>query len=699
MLHNDIYVLLGRLKANIRLYLALETSARVFAAVAVFCWVSLALDYSLEMGLWLRAVLLALAGLGILGYVLSVIFGRLTAGLPLHRLALTVETLVPKLGDRLISALELAQLLAAKDVTFSRSLAEDAMRSAAEAVRGVQARDLMDYQRLRRILAVSFALIVSWAVFAYTATGPSDTWFRRNILLDATVQWPHLTSLQVLGFIDGKVLVARGDDFPVKVAVGGEIPSKVQIRYRMTDSRTRGRAYLLKVGETEFLHRFAGLLEPVEFQVRGGDDYEGPFFIQTVPPPTLLGLSITCRYPDYTGMATETLVDNALVYTLPYGTQLEFKGLSNKDLAQVTTTAGTEKRAFVPQAPREFFFSLDLLETLSLQIALRDQQGIENREARSLTLVARPDQPPTIDASLHGVRQSITAKAVIPFLGAIQDEYGIMKAEFLYRVEAAEEKALPFSRPPEGAREVPLRERFGVAPLQLEPGKKLQLQIGAEDGNTLSGPKAGKSRIFGFEIVTPDELLSQIAARELNLRRRFERSLEEMREANENLIYVGQEHPKPDADLSMLKLHAERVLLSSRKNLNEVAGVSQAFQEILLELQNNGINIETLLQRIEQGVCIPLTDITTNGFPALADSVQKLSASLARKENIATSAEEAQQSARILIQKMEQVLAAMLNLESFNEALELLRSIISLQHKVENETKDAHKKKIQDLLK
>jgi hypothetical protein len=48
---------------------------------------------------------------------------------------------------------------------------------------------------------------------------------------------------------------------------------------------------------------------------------------------------------------------------------------------------------------------------------------------------------------------------------------------------------------------------------------------------------------------------------------------------------------------------------------------------------------------------------------------------------------------------MEQVLAAMLNLESFNEALELLRSIISLQHKVENETKDAHKKKIQDLLK
>jgi len=699
MLHSNIYSLLNRLKANIRLYLFLEIAAQYLAVVAIFCWASLGLDYWLEMRLWVRGAILALAGTGLLVGVLIAMFGRLLVGLPLSRLALAIESLVPELGDRLITALELEKYLKEADPSFSHSLARNAIDSAAEAVKGIRTRELMDFRRLRRVLATAFVLVLSWAIFAAAATGPAEIWFQRNVLLDASTEWPHRTSLRVLGFTDGKALIARGGDFPVRTAVDGEIPSKVQIRYRMQSSRAKGRAYLLKVGESEFVHRFTGLLEPVRFYVRGGDDYEGPFLIETVPPPAVHDLGIACRYPEYTGLEPNTLTDNALVYTLPFGTRLDISGTANKNLEQVHYIAGREDRAFPPQKPREFSFGFYLLETVSLHLSLRDRHGIENREARSMTLVARPDHPPTIDAALHGIRQSITAKAVIPFRGSLEDEYGIMKAEFRYKVDSGEEQVLPFSRAPEGAREISLREQFAVEPLQLEPGKKLQLQIVAEDGNTLNGPKTGKSRVYSFAIVSPDELLSQIAARELNLRRRFERALTEVKEARDDLIYVGQEHTKPDADRSMLKLHAERVLLGSRKNLNEVAGISQAFHDILLELQNNGISIETLLERIEQGVCIPLTDITTNSFPDLADAVQKLSASLGQNGNVAASAEGAERSATILIEKMERVLAAMLDLESFNEALELLRSIISLQRKVEDETKELRKKRIQELLK
>jgi len=699
MLHSNIYRLLNRLKASIRLYLFLEIAAQSLAAVAIFCWASLGLDYWLEMQLWVRGAILALAGTGLLVGLLVALFGRLLVGLPLSRLALAIESLVPELGDRLITALELERYLQAADPTFSHSLARNAIDSAAEAVKGIRTRELMDFRRLRKRLAVTLVLVLSWAIFSLAATGPAEIWFQRNVLLDASTEWPHRTSLRVLGFTDGKALIARGGEFAVRTAVEGEVPSKMQIRYRMQTSRAKGRAYLLKVGESQFVHRFTGLLEPVRFYVRGGDDYEGPFLIETVPPPAVHDLRIACRYPEYTGLEPNTLTNNALVYTLPYGTRLDFSGTANKDLQQVHYVAGQENRAFAPQRPRGFSFGFYLLETVSLRLSLRDRHGIENREARSMTIVARPDHPPTIDAALHGIRQSITAKAVIPFRGTLKDEYGILKAEFRFRIDSGEEQALPFSRSPAGARELSLREQFAVAPRQLEPGKKLQLQILAEDGNTLSGPKVGKSRVYSFAIVSPDELLSQIAARELNLRRRFERALTEVKEARDDLVHVGQEQAKPDADRSMLKLHAERVLLGSRKNLNEVAGISQAFHDILLELRNNGITIDTLLERIEQGICIPLTDLTTNRFPDLADAVQKLSASLGQNDNLAASAEGAERSATILIEKMEKVLAAMLNLESFNEALEILRSIISLQKQVENDTKDLRKKRIQELLK
>jgi len=47
---------------------------------------------------------------------------------------------------------------------------------------------------------------------------------------------------------------------------------------------------------------------------------------------------------------------------------------------------------------------------------------------------------------------------------------------------------------------------------------------------------------------------------------------------------------------------------------------------------------------------------------------------------------------------MRQVLDRMLELENFNEAVELLRSIVQMQEKLNDETKQKHKQKLKDLL-
>jgi|ETNmetMinimDraft_15_1059895.scaffolds.fasta_scaffold00579_6 hypothetical protein len=707
MLQGRLYSILISLRASIRLYVFTETVSRVLGGLALFCWLSLGLDFATEMRPAFRTVILAVAVLGLAIFLAGSFIPRFFANLRFSQLALAIESMTPALGGRLISALELEKSISEGDQTFSHALARQAMQSAENAVEGVRSSHLLDYGRLYQIFSLGIGLVVSWTIFVFAAKDSASIWFKRNIMLSAETEWPHETDLQIPGFEDGRILIARGDDFPVKVLAGGKrIPSKVQIRYRMMKSRSKGRAYLVKVGmkadgdhAAEFVHRFAGLLEPVEFEVRGGDDFEGPFVIETVPPPTLTELKILCRYPPYTGLTNETIEANSLVYNLPQGTELEFKGRANKKLAQIRYLLGKASHEFAPQSESEFSFGFTLDENTNMGIVLRDGHGIENREAAQLTLIARPDRAPEIDASLRGIRQSITPQAIVPFSGSIKDEYGIATAGFRYQVDESEKLEKAIRLPSTQLKEMPLREPFDVLNLKLKPGQKLQLQVVASDGNTLAGPKEGSSKLFTFEIVTLDELLSQIGARELNLRRRFERALEELRESHGDLEFIKTELKTEKPDLSNLKLYSDRVLIGGRKNQNEVAGISQSFNDILLEIQNNRIENEELLRRLDQGICIPLSDISANSFPAMLETVQALSASLEKQHGQVPIAEEASESVMMLIAQMEKVLAAMLEMEDFNEAIELLRGIIQLQKKIDGETKELRKKRIRELLK
>jgi hypothetical protein len=94
-----------------------------------------------------------------------------------------------------------------------------------------------------------------------------------------------------------------------------------------------------------------------------------------------------------------------------------------------------------------------------------------------------------------------------------------------------------------------------------------------------------------------------------------------------------------------------------------------------------------------------LTDITSNAFPNAESAIENLMERLDAKQDLAAAADNAVEAAVILTDKMEKVLSAMVNLQSFHEAIELLRSVLSLQEKVENETKQLRKKKIEEMLK
>jgi len=138
-------------------------------------------------------------------------------------------------------------------------------------------------------------------------------------------------------------------------------------------------------------------------------------------------------------------------------------------------------------------------------------------------------------------------------------------------------------------------------------------------------------------------------------------------------------------------------LQNSRKNAHETLGLAEAFVNIREELINNRVDTAEWNIRLEQGVADPMRRIGEEMFPELDRRLNRLEAALSLDTG-REAREEAVAQVDAILQAMERVLQRMLELEDFNKAIELLREIIGLQEKLDEQTRRRHQQKLRELL-
>lgn len=349
-----------------------------------------------------------------------------------------------------------------------------------------------------------------------------------------------------------------------------------------------------------------------------------------------------------------------------------------------------------------------------MRIHLEDADGIGSAEPHRLVLSGIVDQPPSIEAALGGVSTSITRMARVPVSGVIRDDYGLVSARFEYQIDQdANWQGREFARPvPEPVREFTLSrsddepfERFDVLPLDLSVKQKLVLTVVAEDGDTLTGPHRQRSQKFVFTIVPVEELLSLLYAKELNLRKRFEQILTELKDLQKDLelhrgradeLKASRLRPS-DRDTAALEAAltacAERSLHALRKNATETAAITQAFREIRAELVNNGAETPQNLARLDDKIIGPLARIDGIHYPAVDAALGLFRLANEKGTDRVAAIDAVGPELAGLIDRMEQILLEMRKLETFHEALELLKSIIADQDGLKDDTKTERKAK------
>jgi hypothetical protein len=271
---------LQRLRVYIRVYIAAECVALVLLFLAAWFWIGLLFDYGLfaltravltrgfapstapldwkEILPRAYPVLLFLLVGTLLGILAYHIFRRLIREFRDKALALLMERRFPKLlGDRLITAVELADVRAAARYGYSRPMIEQTIRDAAERVDQVPIRQVFNWKRLVWMyglvvfMYVGMTILFAGGFMLFTSSGDphgklaggwrsftnvQSAWISRSFGLNDTY-WDRDAYLEVQGYPRYRLTQSSLDALTDKDGLPRDVAGKLaplMDRYRLT---------------------------------------------------------------------------------------------------------------------------------------------------------------------------------------------------------------------------------------------------------------------------------------------------------------------------------------------------------------------------------------------------------------------------------------------------------------------------------
>lgn len=744
-LSSGIRRLLVTLRRRIRTYVLLEGLAVAVIWCGLTFWAGLALDYlpvlagASEMPRVARMVLLICVGLVLAYILLQRVIRRVFVSLADRSLALLIERQFPAFVGSLITSVEMAHEHNNDSVT--PELLSQTRQWANDSLGEVRLSRVFRWVPLVRSLVGAGLAVASLALFALLARQAFATSIKRLYLL-SDQSWPRRSHIELVGFDANRIKVARGSDMTVRVRADANRPTPAPdvctIHYTTADGN-RGRVNMSKDGAPHqgyqhyvFTGRpFKDILSAVQFDVVGFDHRLRDCQVLVVDSPTIISLMVEAQPPQYTGLLSRKERWHPGL-RLPYGSKVRLQVTCNKSLSsavirdleyetELALAINTE-----PTTANEVVHNLGILvRDQQFEFELDDKEGISSQEPLRFIIGVIEDLAPRVKVGLHGIGTAITPDARIPLEGEVSDDYGIDETWFEISVQQGASLTHTLRPASESLEDVSLdlrRRRAEDVAWSLAAGQHIAFSVKAQDTFDLAdGPHIGQSDRFDLDIVHPDQLLAQLEARELYLRRRFEQTISEFTHTRDSLARLrtatdnmnssaddaDQISAKPtatenlrDSERSLRILRIQRGIQESERAAVETDSVSASFQDIRHQMTNNRIDTDEHNSRLQEQIILPLNRIVSEQFPHLSELLAKLE-SQARVEGerdvqpavVATLAQVEQ-----ILLELEKVLEKMLQLESYNELVAIVRSMIEDQKKIIESTRKERKRRALELL-
>jgi len=512
----------------------------------------------------------------------------------------------------------------------------------------------------------------------------------------------------------------------------------------------RGRANLrrgaVESGQQTFLldgPPLESLSDSLWLTLAGGDARLSNIHLEAVDAPLVLDTQVVVEYPEYLQRSTKTVWGKeSLPYRnglrIPQGSQLALAIRANKPIARCevmqlrsgeTNGPGGEVTEFRFENPSiEFPLPLGVLDSnLLAEVRLWDNEGLCATRVQQFVIAEIADNPPQVDFVLEGIGTAITENAMLPVRSKIADDYDLNQAwiESIIDEQPTVRFDLAWNAQGQANIDLDLRAMRDAGQNVPNVGSVLALMVSASDFFDRDGtPHVGRATPIQLSVVTPDQLLVILERRELAMRARLEQILGELGQLRDVLVLMNRPldpQPAPASEASdansdgseapaedpaarrarILALRSQQASAQADKSEGELLGVRNEIQQIVAELINNRVDSKDRRERLEQKIQGPLAELLARQWTPFAKGIGELEAWVTKAEapEIARRLEQTIEQNNQIIAALTIILNDMIDIQDFNEVIDMVRGMLEDQNQVLERTKEEQKKRLLELLK
>ena len=690
LLEERVLTPLARVRRRARLYLVLDGAVAALLTLMAGSLVQILLDWGLKLAVEQRAFV----SIVLLAIVLTVIHRRVVApllsGLTDQTLALAVDRAHPQLHDRVASAVQFARGQVGGGDSNSPILVRVVIEEACEAARGVPFLAVLNHRRARQRVGELGGLLLACVIACAVMPDMAGAWLRRNWLFQE-VPWPQQTYITPIGFDENGIRrVPRGEELEISAENHGRMPASAELEW--TAGAKEGVEPMTQIGLDRWYVSLGAIQGDLTFQIVGGDERTREYRVVAVDRPGVRWTSVRITPPEYTRVESQVLEQETVLEVLK-GSRLEIEALLNRPVATARFVDAegdvapcerieAERLRVTWESPRSGIFHFELT----------DADRWMNIRPVQYTLNVVADQPPDVHLRLKGVGKSVTPTAELPLEIECEDTYGLGGAKLM--VQRGEEPPYEYLLAgfEAGEREYAGQEFFALEKIGAAPDQRLKIWVEAWDQDA-AGPNVGRSDVGAMQILTPADYLAELAGREMELRREFERLVSAQRgltDALNRLIAQLPEQGEPSAALG------QRLAALARRqdaDARSCESIATRFGEILDEMRVNKVSRAGDERRISEKIVEPLRGLATGRMQESAAAIAELRGGVSGDVVEALPGWQTE-----ILQRMREILANMREWEGYREAVTMLQEVIDQQNQLREATLKQVENELEDIL-
>ncbi len=608
-----------------------------------------------------------------------------------------------------------------------------------------------------------FAIFPSWTIhWAKRFFALADQPWPRMTLIQfdgITLEIPQLEGellpkTYMKKFQSQEVVVPRGKRGVLHVEADANrfVPEYCTVNYRLASGNS-GRAKMRRLpsvvaGWQPFALEgppFDAMNEDIRLSAWAGDMRLSGFKVSVVDGPLITAMDIVVQHPDYLRAIDDRSPDETLRYQsglrIPQGSQVALVGYANKPLRQIDyvvlrtdqeAQGGLEIQSIAVNGDSFRIELGELTDNLRIEFRLWDQQELCSDRIPPYYLSVLKDTPPITDLIAKGVGTSVTPDAYIPLTATFEDDYRIRDRWLELRIDDQDQPNRPLASASDSGSTwtLDLRELREAERISIAVGNTVTITSAATDYFDLDGEAhVGRSKPISLSVISPDALLILLDRREIDMRARVEQIVVEMRQLRDLLErmapnpsatggrgsnrwpftaimqppseddFVASETRDPAREQRVQQLRAQQSTMQGDKSFAELRGVEREIYQIRQELVHNRIDSVDRQQRLEQNVRAPIQQIVDNQFPKLVAGLRDLEARVASQTEVRDSLSNNLRATDAILSALEDVLKSMIDIQDFNEIIDMIRGMVDRQDDLLQRSKEEQKRQTLELFK